>query len=106
LIHRRPAPSITIRVTLSLLKRSAALSNGDEVSTRVAPTDIRVSSVELFFDLVFVFAITQLTTLLAQDPTIIGLVRIVLIFGNIWWMYGGYARLTNAVPPRRLPSGS
>jgi low temperature requirement protein LtrA len=70
------------------------------VSTRVAPTDIRVSSVELFFDLVFVFAITQLTTLLAQDPTIIGLVRIVLIFGNIWWMYGGYAWLTNAVPPR------
>ena len=70
------------------------------MSTRVAPTDIRVSSVELFFDLVFVFAITQLTTLLAQDPTIIGLVRIVLIFGNIWWMYGGYAWLTNAVPPR------
>jgi low temperature requirement protein LtrA len=70
------------------------------VSTGVAPTDIRVSSVELFFDLVFVFAITQLTTLLAQDPTIIGLVRIVLIFGNIWWMYGGYAWLTNAVPPR------
>jgi len=70
------------------------------VSTRVAPTDIRVSSVELFFDLVFVFAITQLTTLLAQDPTIIGLVRIVLIFGNIWWMYGGYAWLTNAVAPR------
>jgi low temperature requirement protein LtrA len=54
----------------------------------------------LFFDLVFVFAITQLTTLLAQDPTIIDLVRIVLIFGNIWWMYGGYAWLTNAVPPR------
>ncbi len=70
------------------------------MSTRVAPTDIRVSSVELFFDLVFVFAITQLTTLLAQDPTIIGLVRIVLIFGNIWWMYGRYAWLTNAVPPR------
>lgn len=70
------------------------------MSSRGAPQDIRVSSVELFFDLVFVFAITQLTTLLAQDPTIIGLVRAVLIFGNIWWMYGGYAWLTNAVPPR------
>ncbi len=57
-------------------------------------------SVELFFDLVFVFAITQLTTLLAQDPTVIGLGRVVLIFGNVWWMYGGYAWLTNAVPPR------
>ncbi len=70
------------------------------MTIRVAPTDIRVSSVELFFDLVFVFAITQLTTLLAQDPTIVGLGRVVLIFGNVWWMYGGYAWLTNAVPPR------
>ncbi len=70
------------------------------MTTKVAPTDIRVSSVELFFDLVFVFAITQLTTLLAQDPTVIGLARAVLIFGNVWWMYGGYAWLTNAVPPR------
>jgi low temperature requirement protein LtrA len=67
---------------------------------KVVPTDLRVSSVELFFDLVFVFAITQLTTLLAQDPTVIGLARVVLVFGNLWWMYGGYAWLTNAVPPR------
>ena len=70
------------------------------MTIKVAPTDTRVSSVELFFDLVFVFAITQLTTLLAQDPTLIGLMRVVLIFGNVWWMYGGYAWLTNAVPPR------
>ncbi len=70
------------------------------MTTRVPPTDIRVSSVELFFDLVFVFAITQLTTLIAQDPTTVGLARALLIFGNIWWMYGGYAWLTNAVPPR------
>lgn len=70
------------------------------MTSRVVPTDIRVLSVELFFDLVFVFAITQLTTLLTQDPTIHGLARAVLIFGNVWWMYGGYAWLTNAVPPR------
>jgi low temperature requirement protein LtrA len=70
------------------------------VTIKVVPTDIRVSSIELFFDLVFVFAITQLTTLLAQDPTVIGLARVVLVFGNLWWMYGGYAWLTNAVPPR------
>jgi low temperature requirement protein LtrA len=70
------------------------------MTSRVVPSDIRVSSIELFFDLVFVFAITQLTTLLTQDPTIIGLARAVLIFGNVWWMYGGYAWLTNAVPPR------
>ncbi len=65
--------------------------------------EIRVSTIELFFDLVFVFAITQLTGLLARDPTAVGLARVVLVFGNLWWMYGGYAWLTNAVPPRRLP---
>lgn len=64
-------------------------SNGGQVTVRVVPPDVRVSSIELFFDLVFVFAITQLTTLLAQDPTILGLARAVLIFGNVWWMYGG-----------------
>jgi low temperature requirement protein LtrA len=63
---------------------------------------VRVSTIELFFDLVFVFAITQLTTLLAHDPTAVGLVRVLLIFGTLWWMYGGYAWLTNAVPPTRL----
>jgi low temperature requirement protein LtrA len=63
---------------------------------------VRVSTIELFFDLVFVFAITQLTTLLAHDPTAAGLVRVLLIFGTLWWMYGGYAWLTNAVPPTRL----
>ena len=62
--------------------------------------EVRVSNIELFFDLVFVFAITQLTSPLAGDPTMAGLGRVVLIFGNLWWMYGGYAWLTNAVPPR------
>jgi low temperature requirement protein LtrA len=56
----------------------------------------------LFFDLVFVFTITQLTSLLAHDPSGTGLVQTMLIFGNVWWMYGGYAWLTNAVPPRDL----
>jgi low temperature requirement protein LtrA len=71
--------------------------------TPAEPTEtVRVSTIELFFDLVFVFAITQLTTLLAHDPTAVGLVRVLLIFGTLWWMYGGYAWLTNAVPPTRL----
>jgi low temperature requirement protein LtrA len=62
--------------------------------------DVRVSTIELFFDLVFVFTITQLTTLLVAEPNGAGVGRVVLIFGNVWWMYGGYAWLTNAVPPR------
>jgi low temperature requirement protein LtrA len=65
-----------------------------------ADDDIRVSTIELCFDLVFVFTITQLTSLLVAEPNGVGVVRVALIFGNVWWMYGGYAWLTNAVPPR------
>jgi low temperature requirement protein LtrA len=61
----------------------------------------RVSTLELFFDLVFVFTITQLTAVLSNDPTWRGLLRVVLMLGVIFWMYGGYAWLTNAVAPDR-----
>jgi low temperature requirement protein LtrA len=59
----------------------------------------RVSTLELFFDLVFVFTITQLTAVLADDTTWGGLLRIVLMLGIVSWMYGGFAWLTNAVAP-------
>jgi low temperature requirement protein LtrA len=72
------------------------------VSSAVTTTEPRVSSLELFFDLVFVFTITQLTSLLLREPTPYGLLQMFLLFGNVWWMYGGYAWLTNAVPPREL----
>ena len=62
--------------------------------------DVRVSTIELFFDLVFVFTITQLTSLLVDEPNGVGVARVALVFGNVWWMYGGYAWLTNVVPPR------
>jgi low temperature requirement protein LtrA len=58
-----------------------------------------VSTLELFFDLVFVFTITQLTSVLVEHPNGRGLLRVVLMLGVIWWMYGGYAWLTNAVAP-------
>jgi low temperature requirement protein LtrA len=62
---------------------------------------VRVSTLELFFDLVFVFTITQLTTVLVRHPTWRGLLQAVLMLGVIWWMYSGYAWLTNAVSPDR-----
>jgi low temperature requirement protein LtrA len=65
-------------------------------------TPTRVSTLELFFDLVFVFTITQLTTVLQKRPTLLGLLQVSLMLGVIWWMYSGYAWLTNAVPPDRL----
>jgi low temperature requirement protein LtrA len=61
----------------------------------------RVSTLELFFDLVFVFTITQLTAVLSDDPTPRGLLRVVLMLGVILWMYSGYAWMTNAVATDR-----
>ncbi len=61
--------------------------------------DLRVSSLELFFDLVFVFTITQLTSLLTHDLSAETAARVILIFTVLFWMYGGYAWLTNQVPP-------
>jgi low temperature requirement protein LtrA len=61
----------------------------------------RVSTLELFFDLVFVFTITQLTAVLSDDPTPRGLLRVTLMLGVIYYMYGGYAWLTNAVATDR-----
>jgi low temperature requirement protein LtrA len=54
---------------------------------------------ELFFDLVFVFAFTQVTTLLANDPTFAGIGRGVLVLGALWWPWTAYAWLTNTVDP-------
>jgi len=62
---------------------------------------LRVSTLELFFDLVFVFAITQLTGILSHDVTGLDGVRVLLIFGALWWMYGGYVWLSNARTPVR-----
>jgi low temperature requirement protein LtrA len=63
----------------------------------------RVTTLELFFDLVFVFTITQLTSSLAKEVTLPAGARMLLVFGVLWWMYGGYAWLTNASAPARPP---
>jgi low temperature requirement protein LtrA len=58
-----------------------------------------VTTVELFFDLVFVFTITQLTGLISHDTTPRGAGQALLILALVWWMYDGYVWLTNAVRP-------
>jgi len=64
---------------------------------------LRVSTLELFFDLVFVFAITQLTSIVTRDVSVAAGFRVLLIFGVLWWMYGGYVWLSNARTPSRTP---
>jgi low temperature requirement protein LtrA len=62
-------------------------------------TEERVTPLELFFDLVFVLAITQCTTLMAHDSTWGGVARAMLVLGVLWWSWGGYAWLTSVVDP-------
>ncbi|QIS19318.1 low temperature requirement protein A [Nocardia terpenica] len=60
---------------------------------------VRASTLELFFDLVFVFTITQLTHAFSEHASWAALGRVALMFGVIWWMYSGYVWLTNEVAP-------
>jgi low temperature requirement protein LtrA len=59
----------------------------------------RVSTLELFFDLVFVFTITQVTEIIVDHPDAAGLSQAAIVLFVIFWMYGGYAWLTNASEP-------
>jgi low temperature requirement protein LtrA len=59
----------------------------------------RVTPLELFFDLVFVYAITQVTLLMSDDPTWEGVGRGLLVLAALWWAWSGYAWLTNTLEP-------
>ena len=57
--------------------------------------EARVTPLELFFDLVFVFALTQVTAMLADEPTWTRIAEGVLVLGALWWAWVAYAWLTN-----------
>ena len=57
----------------------------------------QVTPLELFFDLVFVFAFTQVTRLLVDDPTWGGVFRGMLVLAALWWAWSVYAWLTSAM---------
>src|SRR4051812_48796297 len=82
-----PGPAST-----TVPRRSVSI---DRETMRVEQT--RVSSLELFFDLVFVFTITQLTTVLIAHPNGRGLAVACIKLALIWWMYAGYSWLTNQI---------
>ncbi len=65
----------------------------------MAQREQRVTPLELFFDLVFVYAITQVTQLMSHDPTWRGVARGVLVLAALWWAWTGYAWLTNTLEP-------
>jgi low temperature requirement protein LtrA len=74
----------------------------EESSSRLGATlreGERVTPLELFFDLVFVLAITQCTALMSHHPTWDGQAQGLLVLGMLWWAWTGYAWLTSVVDP-------
>jgi low temperature requirement protein LtrA len=69
------------------------------VSEHRVEREQRVTPLELFFDLVFVFGFTQVTTVLSNNPTWSGLGHGLLILVALWWAWAAYAWLTNTVDP-------
>jgi low temperature requirement protein LtrA len=67
--------------------------------TTVRRDDDRVSPLELFFDLVFVLALTQCTALMAHEPTWTGMAKGVAILAVMWWAWVGYTWLCSVVDP-------
>ena len=63
-------------------------------SSITAPEDQGVTFIELFFDLVFVFAVTQTSSLLHDDLSLIGVIRFIIVFWMIWW---GWTQFTWAL---------
>jgi low temperature requirement protein LtrA len=67
------------------------------MSEQLVESEHRVTPLELFFDLVFVFAFTQVTTLLLDHVSLGGLGRGLLVLVVLWWAWASYAWLTNTV---------
>ena len=65
------------------------------MSQPLAESERPVVPLELFFDLVFVFGFTQVTTLLTHDPTWTGLGHALLILTALWWAWASFAWLTS-----------
>jgi low temperature requirement protein LtrA len=78
---------------------SASESRTPRLQAVLRDGEERVTPLELFFDLVFVLAITQCTALMAATPTWEGLAQGLLVLGVLWWSWVGYAWLTSVVDP-------
>ena len=69
---------------------------------RGAHAHARVTNVELFFDLVFVFAITQLSHTLLEHFTPLGLLEVLALFVAVWWAWINASWVTNWLDPEQI----
>lgn len=78
-------------ISRSLLRGRGSLDSG------------KVGMVELFFDLVFVFAVTQLSHSLLAHLSILGAVQVALLMVAVWWVWIFTSWITNWLDPEKLP---
>ena len=64
----------------------------------------KTSYLELFFDLIFVFAFTQVTLLILEDTSAAGFARSALVLALVWWAWSAYTWMTNAIDIESLVS--
>ena len=70
---------------------------------RRAHEHARVTYVELFFDLVFVFAVTQLSHAVLAHPTALGVLHAAMLLAAVWWAWVCTSWITNWLDPERAP---
>jgi low temperature requirement protein LtrA len=63
----------------------------------------RVTNIELFFDLVYVFAVTQLSHYLLQHRTLTGALQAALLLTMVWLLWAYTSWVTNWLDPERIP---
>ncbi len=76
---------------------------GAGVIGRARGTVAEVTTMELFFDLVYVFAVSQLASFLSEHLTGRGAIEAVVLFGGVWWVWNYTTWATNWIDPNRLP---
>jgi len=76
---------------------AAVAPGGEDAAASAAEGERRTSYLELFFDLVFVFAITQVTGLLLGNLGPAGFLRAALVLALVWWAWSAFAWMTNAI---------
>lgn len=71
-------------------------------NSEIADKETKVSYLEIFFDLVFVFTITQVTHLVIDSHSVLDVFKAIMVLTVTWWMFGGYAWLANNIDTDRL----
>src|SRR5438045_2338437 len=89
--NRETLESVAVEITQMSLMR-----------VRRAHEHHRVTYVELLFDLVFAFAVTQISHALLADPTVVGLAHVTVLFLAVWWVWIYTSWITNWLDPDRL----